>query len=70
MKTKHKNHKTRVQTNFVPFAFFLFEKSPRWAPLVDYIVLGPISFVQLMDVANKSKHGKLDRKIHPPIIPF
>ncbi len=32
--------------------FFLFEQSPKRVPLAHYIVLGPISFVQLMHIAN------------------
>jgi len=54
------DHKTHVQTSFAQFVFFLFEKSPKGAPLAHYIALGPISFVQLMHIANKSKHNKLD----------
>ncbi len=67
---QNKNHKTHVQTSFAQFAFFLFEKSPKEVPFAHYIVLGPISFVQLIHIANKSKHGKLDLKLCPPKIPF
>jgi hypothetical protein len=57
--TKQKSQ-THVKTSFAQFAFFLFEKSPKEVPFAHYIVLGPISFVQLIHIANKSKHGKLD----------